>query len=322
MFKTFRCALATAGAVLALACATAHAAYPDKPIRIVVPQPAGGFNDLVARLLSRKLGDAWGQPVVVENIPGAGSQLGTTAAARAPADGYTLLIASFAYGTNPSLRKNMPYDTARDFRPVIQLGRTPNILVVAANSPHKSLQDVIAYAKAHPGKLSYASSGAGSSPHLSMEMLKDMAGIDLVHVPYKGAAPMSTDLMGGQVDIMFENTPNQMPFVTSGKMRALAVTSPAPTPFAPGVPTVASAVPNYQMQAWFGVVVRSGVPDAVVAQLNAEIQKILAMPDVRQTFAQASVEPVGGSAAQFGAFLQEETAKWAQVIKAANISLD
>lgn len=312
-----------AGLMMAATLQAAHAAYPDKPIRIIVPQPPGGFNDTVARVLSKKLGDAWGQPIVVENMPGAGSQIGTAAVARAPADGYTLLIASFAYGTNPSLRKSMPYDTVKAFTPVTLVGQTPNLLVVNATSPHKSVKDIIAAARANPGKMTYASSGAGSSPHLSMEMFKTMVGIDLIHVPYKGGAPMATDLMGGQVDVMFENTPNLMPFVKAGKMRALGVTSAEPTKLAPGVPTIAaSGVPGFEMMAWYGVVAPAGTPDEVVQKLNTEINTILAMPDVRATFEAQSVQPAGGSVKTFGDFLKAQMTMWAKVIKDANVTVD
>lgn len=302
---------------------SAQAAYPDKPIRMIVPQPAGGFNDTVARMLSRKLGEAWGQPVVVENLPGAGSQVGTAAAARAAADGYTLLVVSFAFSTNPSLRKSLPYDTAKAFRPVILLGQTPNLLVVNPASPYKSVQEVLRAAKAKPGQLSYASSGPGSSPHLSMELFKAMAGVDLTHVPYKGGAPMATDLMGGQVDIMFDNTPNLMPYVKAGKMRALGVTSAQRTDLARNVPTIAeSGVPGYEMTAWYGLVAPAGTPDAIVQKLNAEIGRILAQSDVRAMYAAQSVAPGGGTPQSFADFLGRESAKWTQVIKQAGITPD
>lgn len=325
--RTTRKLVQTAGLAIALAGlfaqSPAHADYPDKPIRMIVPQPPGGFNDTVGRLLAKKMADAMGQPVLVENQPGAGSQLGTTNTARAPADGYTLLVVSFAYGTNLSLRTNLPYDTVHDFAPLIMLGQTPNLLVVNSASPYHSLQDVLDYATKHPGKLSYASSGVGSSPHLSMEMMKSMANVDLVHIPYKGGAPMATDLLGGQVDIMFDNTPNLMPYVTSGKMRALAVTSAEPSPYAPGVPTVAQAgVPNYAMTAWYGLVVRAGTPPEIIEKLNKTLNTILKEDDVRKVFDAQSVQPVGGTPEQFGQFLNGEFTKWAKVIKDANITAD
>lgn len=321
--KWVRLLTATVIALASLGSGAAHAEYPEKPIRMIVPQPPGGFNDTVGRLLGKKLSEAWGQPVPVENQPGAGSQLGTANVQRSPADGYSLLVVSFAYGTNLSLRNNLPYDTVKDFTPVVSLGATPNLLVVNSNSPFNSLEDVLVYAKAHPGKLSYASSGVGSSPHLSMELMKSMAGIDLVHVPYKGGAPMATDLLGGQVDIMFDNTPNLMPFVKSGKMRALAVTSAAPSPYAPGVPTVAQAgVPGYEMTAWYGLVVRSGTPDAIVQKLNQQVNASLQQPDVKDTFAAQSVEITGGTPAAFGQFLDTEIGKWAKVIRDGNITAE
>lgn len=314
--------LALCAAVTALA-APAYAAWPDKPIRMVVPQPPGGFNDTVSRLLAQRLGEAWKQPVVVENMPGAGGQIGTAAAARAPADGYTLLVVSFAHATNPYLRKNLPYDTVKDFKPVALLGQTPNLLVVRADSAIKSTEDLLTSAKARPGKLSYGSSGAGTSPHLSMEMFKSMSKTDIVHIPYKGGAPMVNDLLGGQVDVVFDNVPNLLPFVKAGKLRALSVSSAQPTELAPGVQTTAtSGVPGFEMQAWYGLVVPAGTPDDIVAKINAEVNAVLQMPDVKSIFVQQSVVPGGGSPRQFGDFVDAQMKKWAKVIQDANITLD
>ena len=320
--KAIKIMLTAACMTTAFASFSAGIDYPSKPIQIIVPQPPGGFNDVVSRLVANKLTGSLGQPVVVQNQPGAAAQLGTTSALRAPADGYTLLVAAFPHGTNPSLRKALPYDTLGDFRSVIQLGQTPNVLVVKSDSPLKSLEDVIKQAKENPAKLNYASSGAGSSPHLSMEMLKSMADIDIVHVPYKGGAAMATDLIGGQVDIMFDNTPNVMPLVEDGKLRAIAVTSEKATDLAPGIPPVDAIVPGYQMQAWYGLVVRREVPDEIVKKLNEEIQKILLMPDVRETFAKARVEPVGGTPEQFDQYIKNEITKWEGVIRKANITIE
>jgi len=205
--------------------------YPSKPIRIIVPYPPGGFNDTLARKLGQKLNEKWGQPVVVDNRPGGSTTIGTNLAAKAPADGHTLLIVSFAFGVNPSLYAQLPYDTQRDFAPVVLAAGTPNILVVNPQLPVKSVQELIALAKSKPGKLNYATAGNGSSNHLSMEMFKSMAGVDIVHVPYKGSAPAVTDLIGGQVDVMFDNVPNVLQHVKAGKLRGLAVSSSKRSPF-------------------------------------------------------------------------------------------
>jgi tripartite-type tricarboxylate transporter receptor subunit TctC len=290
--------------------------YPSKPIRIIVPYPPGGFNDTLARTLGQKLNEKWGQPVVVDNRPGGGTTIGTSLVAKAPADGHTLLIVSFAFGVNPSLYARLPYDTQRDFAPVVLAAGTPNVLVVNPQLPVKSVMDLIAQAKSKPGKLNYATAGNGSSNHLSMEMFMSMAGVDIVHVPYKGSAPAVTDLIGGQVDVMFDNVPNVLQHVRAGKLRALAVSSRERSPFMPDLPTVAEAgVAGFDVSVWFGVVAPSGTPKSVVVRLNDEINRILKLPEVVELFHKQGVKPLGGTPDAFAAFLREQTVKWAKVVK-------
>jgi len=292
------------------------AGYPAKPIRIVVPFPPGAFNDSLGRMLGQRFQEAWGQPGIVENRPGAGSLVGTELAAKSAPDGYTLLVVALPFSVLQSLRPQAKLDVTRDFMPVIQAGATPNVLVVHPSLPVQSVQDFIKLARAKPGQLAYASSGSGSSNHLSMEMFKSMTGTDIVHIPYKGSSPAMTDLIAGQVQAFFDNAPNALPHVRAGKLRALAVTTSARSSFAPDLPTVSeSGVPGYEITAWFGVVAPAGAPREIIEKLNGEIQRFLATPDARDRFQKAGVEPVGGSAQQFGDFLRKEVAKWAKVVK-------
>jgi tripartite-type tricarboxylate transporter receptor subunit TctC len=309
-----------AAAVLAAVASPALAEYPDKPIKIVVPYPPGGFNDTLGRIVAEKLQAAWGQPTIVENRPGGGTLIGTDAVAKAAPDGHTLLIVAFPFAANPGLYRVMPYDTVKDFAPVMLAGATPNLLVVNPALPINSVAELIAYAKTHPGKLSYGSTGSGSSNHLSMELFKSMAAVNIVHVPYKGSAPMVTDLLGKHIDVAFDNTPNVLPHVKSGALRALAVSSTARSTMVPEVPTVAeAALPNYEVAVWFGVVAPAATPKEIVAKLNAELNKVLALPDVKQRFADQGVEPQGGTPEKFAEHIGGQIAKWAAVIKEAGI---
>ena len=309
---------------LMLGTSVAHAdAYPARTIRLVVPFPPGGFNDQLGRILAQKLHESWGQSVVVENRPGGGSQLGTQAVAKAPPDGYTLLVASFAFAVNPALYAKLPYDTARDFVPVILCAATPNLLVVGNDVAAKSVKDLVALAKAKPGELVYGSAGIGSSNHLSMELLKARAGIDLVHVPYKGSAPAVLDLVGGRVQAMFDNTPNVLPQVKAGKVRALAVTSPRRFALLPELPTVAEAgLKDFEVSVWFGVVAPARTPPAVVDRINAEVNRILLLPDVQSIFRLQGVETIGGSPQQFGLHLQSQMTKWGALVRDAGIRIE
>ena len=309
---------------LALGSWVAHAdTYPTRTIRLVVPFPPGGFNDQLGRILAQKLHESWGQSVVVENRPGGGSQLGTQAVAKAPPDGYTLLVASFAFAANPALYARLPYDTARDFVPVILCAATPNLLVVGNDVAATSVKNLIALAKAKPGELVYGSAGIGSSNHLSMELLKARAGIDLVHVPYKGSAPAVLDLVGGRVQAMFDNTPNVLPQVKAGKVRALAVTSPRRFALLPDLPTVAEAgLKDFEVSVWFGIVAPARTPPALIDRINSEVNRILLLPDVQTTFRLQGVETVGGSPQQFGLHLRSQVTKWGDLVRDAGIRIE
>jgi tripartite-type tricarboxylate transporter receptor subunit TctC len=297
--------------------------YPSKPIKIVVPYPPGGFNDTLGRTLAAKFSDAWGQPAVVENKPGANTVIGTDYVAKSAPDGYTLLIVAFPFAVTPSLLKNMPYDTVKDFAPVAWAAVSPNALVVNPSLPVKTVGELIALAKAQPGKLSYASTGNGSSNHISMELFKSLAGVDIVHIPYKGSGPAVTDLLGGQVQLMFDNAPNVMPHIKAGKLRALGMSGAKRSSFAPDIPTVAeSGVPGYEVAVWFGLVAPAGTPREVVQKLNAEVLRILAMPDVRERFQSQGVEPVGSTPEQFGEHIKLQMAKWAKVVQDAGVKAE
>lgn len=294
--------------------------YPSKTLRVIVPYPAGAFNDQFARLLAKHLNQAWGQPVVVENRPGGSTLIGTDLAAKAPADGHTILVTSFAFSVNPSLFAKLPYDTVRDFVPVILAAQCPNVLVARNTLPARSLRDFTAAARDKPGAINYASAGNGSSTHLAMELLKSKAGIDLTHVPYKGSAPALTDLIAGQVDVSFDNLPNVLPHIRAGKIRPLAVSSAKRAAALPGIPTIAEGgIAGYDVVVWFGIVVRAGTPPAIIEQLNAETNRMLAGPAVRAQFSAQGVEAVGGSAAAFGQYLKDQMQSWRSVIQSAGI---
>ena len=315
-------------AVLALALGAAAGAgaqtYPSQPIRMIVPFTAGGTTDILARTIGQKLAEAWRQPVIVENKPGAGGNIGADAVAKAKPDGYTILMGTIGtQSINASLYAKMPYDAAKDFAPVTLVAMVPNVLVVNPGVPAKSVADLIALAKAKPGQLNFASSSTGGSPHLSGEMFKQMTGADIVHVPYKGSAPAITDLLGGQVSLMFDNLPSALPQVKAGKLRALGVTSARRSQAAPEIPTIAeSGVPGYEVDSWFGILAPAGTPKEVVGKLNAEIARILKMPDVRQRLQEQGAEPVGGTPEQFADHIRKETVKWARVVKASGAKAD
>jgi tripartite-type tricarboxylate transporter receptor subunit TctC len=315
-----------AGMTMALfAAMTANAqSYPSKPIRIVVPYPPGGFNDTLGRTLATKFQEAWGQAAIVENKPGGNTVIGTDFVAKSPPDGYTLLVVAFPFAVTPSLIRNMPYDTVRDFAPVILAATSPNLLVVNPQAlAVGSVKELIAQAKAKPGAISYASTGNGSSNHISMELFKSLAGVQLLHIPYKGSAPAVTDLLGGQVPVMFDNVPNVLPHVKSGRLRALAVSGSKRSPLVPDLPTVAEAgVPDYEVTVWFGLVAPAGTPREVVQKLNAEVQKILAMPDVRERFMSQGVEPQGSTPEQFAEHIRTQMAKWAKVVQDAGVKAE
>jgi tripartite-type tricarboxylate transporter receptor subunit TctC len=294
--------------------------YPNRTIRYVVPYPPGAFNDTMGRIFAQKLSEAWGVPVVVENRPGGGTLIGTDSVAKAAPDGYTLLGVAFPFGSNPSIYKSLPYDTLKDFTPLILGGQTQNLLVIRPSLPINTVQEFLDYARKNPGKISYGSTGTGSSNHLSMELFKSMTGVDIVHVPYKGSAPMVNDLLGDHIDTAFDNTPNVLPQVNAGKLRALGVSSKTRSALAAGVPTISEAgAPGYEVTVWFGVVGPAGMPPAIVRKLNSEMNAILKMDDVRRRFLDQGVEPAGGSPTQFSDHIKAEIAKWAKVVRDANI---
>ena len=306
---------------------TAHAqddGYPNRTVRIVVPFAPGGSTDVVARILADKLGAEFKQTFVVDNRAGAGGNIGADAVAKAPADGYTLLMATTGVlAINHHLYKSMPFDAARDFTPVSYTSLITNILVVPANFPARSVPELIAAAKARPGALSFASSGAGSSTHLSGELFKAMAGVDILHVPYRGSPQAITDVMAGQVTMLFDNAPSSMPCVQDGKLRALAVTSKKRLPNLPDVPTLDEAgVKGYESLSWSGIVAPAATPRAVILKLNAAIDRILKTDDVKAKFAALGVEPVGGPPEAFANHVRIENDKWGKVIKNANITLN
>ena len=297
--------------------------YPSKPIKIVVPYPPGGFNDTLGRTLAAKFTESWGQPAVVENKPGGNTLIGNDFVAKSAPDGHTLLIVAFPFSVVPSLFKTMPYDTVKDFAPVILAATSPNLLVVHPSLPASTVGELIALAKAKPGALSYASTGNGSSNHISMELFKSLAGVNIVHIPYKGSGPAVSDLLGGQVQLMFDNTPNVLPQVKAGRLRALGSSGTKRSPLTPDVPTVAEAgVAGYEVTVWFGVVAPAGTPREIVSKLNAEVTRILALPDVRERFLAQGVEPVGSTPEQFGEHIKAQMAKWAKVVQDAGVKAE
>jgi tripartite-type tricarboxylate transporter receptor subunit TctC len=312
---------------LALAVAPfAHAQddYPNRTVRIIVPFAPGGSTDVVARILADKLGTELKQSFVVENRAGAGGNIGADAVAKASPDGYTLLMGTTGVlAINKYLYKEMSFDPERDLVPVSYTSLITNILVVNPQVPAKTVSELVALARAKPGSLTFASSGAGSSTHLSAELFKSMAGVDILHVPYKGSSQAITDLMGGQVTMLFDNAPSSIPFVEQGKLRALAVTSTKRLPNLPDVPTLDEAgVKGYESLSWSGIMAPAGTPKRVIDKLNAAIEKILRDPDVKQRFASLGVEPVGGPPEAFSRHIRAESEKWARVVKTANITLN
>jgi tripartite-type tricarboxylate transporter receptor subunit TctC len=296
--------------------------WPSKPLRYIVPFPPGAFNDTLARTLAADLPKTLGQPVIVENRPGGNTIIGTEAAAKSPPDGTTLFGAALPFSVIQSLYKTS-FDVTKDFAPITLAGITPNLLVANPGAPINNVRELIAYAKANPGKLNYASTGNGTSNHLSFELFKAMTQTDVTHVPYKGSAPAVTDLIAGQVQVMFDNTPNVLPHVRAGKLKALAVSTKSRTPHAPEVPSVDEAgVPGYDVSVWFGVLTVAGTPREVVQRLNAEMVKILKSREVEDRFGKMGVEVVAGTPEQFGAFLGSEVDRWAKVVRDAGIKAD
>jgi tripartite-type tricarboxylate transporter receptor subunit TctC len=309
--------------VLALVAGTAHgqAEYPSRPVKIVVPSPPGGGTDIVARVLGQHFSKALGQSFFVENKPGAGNMIGIEAVARSPGDGYTLLMVASTLALNSVLFKKVPYDPVRDFAPITLAATAPNVLIVHPSLPAQSLAEFIALAKRKPGALSYGTPGIGTSPHLSMELLKSMAGIDLQHVPYRGTAAAVTDLIGGQIAATFANALTAKPQVDAGRVRALAITGPKRIEALPNVPPVADAgVPGYEAMQWYGLLAPAGTPPPIVARLNAEALKALQSDEMKEKLAADGAQPVGTSAEEFAALIRSELDKWTRVARAADIA--
>lgn len=298
--------------------------YPQKAIRLVVPYTPGGTTDILARTIGQKLTEAWGQPIVVENRSGAGGNIGTELVAKAPPDGYTLLMGSIGpNAVNATLYSKLPYDPVKDFVPVTQVAWNHLVLVVQPSLQAKSVKDLIALAKNQPGQLNFASFGNGTSSHLALELFKAMAGVDLIHIPYRGSGPALIDLMGGRAQGMFDAIPASMPHVKSGKLRALAVASNKRSVVAPDLPTVAEAgVPGFAASGWFGIFTPGGTPRGIVTKLNAEIVKILNMTEVRDRLTKMGSEPVTSTPEEFASFVNSEIAKWAKVVRDAKIRVD
>jgi len=288
--------------------------YPAKPVRLVVPFAPGGSTDVFARLVTERLAETWPQPMVIDNRPGAAANLGTEHVARATPDGYTLLMVSPGFAINPSLYAKPGFDPLKDFAPIVFVSLTPLLVVVHPSLPVKSLAELIQLARTYPGKLNFAS--AGSSTHLAAELLKSRAGIDMVHVPYKGTAPATIDLLGGHVHLMLDNIQAVLPHIRSGRLRALATTSLTRASQAPELPTVAElGYPGFQAASWFGLVAPAGVPGAVIDKVNRDVNEILARPDVRSRMAAIGAEPGGGSPSDYRRFIEDEVAKWSTLIK-------
>ena len=297
-------------------------AYPTRPVRLIVGYPPGGSADITARLVTQWLSERLGQPFVIENRPGAGTNLATEAAVRAAPDGYTLFLVAPANAINATLYEKLNFNFLRDIAPVAGLIRFPNVVVVNPQVPVKTIPEFIAYAKAHPGKLNMASSGNGSTIHMSGELFKMMTGVDLVHVPYRGGAPALTDLLGGQVQVMFDNLPTSAEYVKSGKLRGLAVTSTTRSEVLPDLPTVNEFVPGYEASAWYGLGAPKETPVEIIDKLNKAINAILADPTSKARFAELGASLLPGSPADFGKLVAEETEKWGKVVKFCGAKAD
>jgi len=315
-------AAAAAMALGAMPVAQAQEAnFPSKPIRIIVPFTPGGGNDLMARLIGQKLGERFGRPSIIENRPGAGGAIGSDYAARQPADGYTMLIASTSFTQNAAIRK-LPYDAVKSFAAVAQLGSGPIVLATTPSLPVKNIKELIDLAKRRPGELSYASAGTGGVNHFAGELFKMRTGTNMVHVPYKGGTPAMTDVMAGQVQVLFNALTSALPFIRANRMKALGVGTPKRTPALPDVPTFSEFVPGLESIVWWGLLAPAGTPPAILARLNTEINAVLADADVKKMLAADAADPVTGPPEMFGKLVREEVATWTRVAKAAGIKVE
>ena len=309
-------ARAAVGALLIPLCASTYAAdYPQRPIRLIVPFAAGGGLEITARSIGQKLTEKRGQSIVIDNRPGAATIVGSEIAAKASPDGYTLLMITTTFAINPSLYGKLPYDPVREFAPVTQINSVPNILVVNPSIPAHTVRELIALAKAKPGQLNYASAGSGTSPHLAAELFKTMAGIEMTHIPYKGIPPAVTDVIAGRVTMLMTTTISAAPHVKSGRLRALAITSPKRLAAMPDVPAIAETVPGYEADAFQGMVAPAGVPKEIVRQLADDIAAIVRLPEIRERILADGAEPIGSTPDAFGVFLKKEMLKWGKVVK-------
>jgi len=308
------CALAVLTLSLGMAAPAAAADYPVRAVHFVVPYTPGGTTDVLARLMAQWLSEKMGQQFVVENKPGGGNNIGTEYVVRAAPDGYTMLLVNPANGINTTLYKHLPFNFVSDIAPVAGIVRTPNVMEVTPSLPVKTVQEFIDYCKAHPGKINMASSGSGTSVHLSGELFKSMTGCDMLHVPYKGAAPALADLMAGQVQVIFDNLPSSSPFIKSGRIRGLAVTSAKRDGAFPDLPTVGETVPGYEATAWFGIGMPKGTPKEIIEKVNAEVNRALADPTMRERLAKLGGTPMPGTPEDFGNVIRAETEKWAKVV--------
>lgn len=306
-----------------LALDNAAAGFPARPVRVVVPYTPGGVSDAVTRLVMHKLSERIGQPVVVENRPGANSMLGSDNVAKSAPDGYSLLVVVAAHVINPSLYPNMKYDPIKDLTGVSEIGRIPLLMVSSAQLPPKSVKELVAWGKANPDKMTFASSGSGSGAHLAGELFAQGTGVAMTHVPYKGISPALTDLFSGQIAVIFDSVQTMIPLAKAGKVRALAITNPKRWPAAPDVPTMAEAgYPNIMPGSWIGVLAPSKTPPAILNKLSAELDAVVHAPDVRAKLIDYGIDPVGGSPEQFQAFIKEEFVRWAGVVQKAGVKLD
>ncbi len=297
--------------------------YPSKAIRYIVPFPPAGATDILARWVAEKITPALGHPVVVENRPGAAGGVGTDLVAKSPPDGYTILMATAAQAISETLYVRQPFSFARDLTAVALIARVPNVMEVHPSVPVKTVKEFIALAKAQPGQINFASSGAGTTIHMSGELFKLLAGVDIVHIPYKGSAPALTDLMAGQVSVMWDNLPASMPYIKAGRLRAIAITSAARYPGLPELPTIAeSGVPGYEASAWFGVVAPAAMPREAITRLNTEINRAVNLPDMKERFAQQGAIPAPGTPEDFASWIRAEIAKWGKVVKASGAKVE